>query len=313
MRILILGRPESWHVERLSEAARALGHAPLTIRYERLRAELGDERARVVVGGAEGAEPIDLGRFDAAIVRGIPPGSLEQVVFRMDALQAVESAVGVMLNSPRAIETAVDKFATTRRLQGAGLPVPRTVVTEDLEQALDAFERLGRDVLVKPIFGSEGRGIVRVEDSSQAYRVFRSLMVTGHILYLQEFVRGPGHDVRILTLGGKPIGSMVRRPPAGDFRANASRGGRCEPFTPPDAWLDLATRAAAAVGAELAGVDLMPDQSGQPLVLEVNSVPGFEHLTRVTGTDLAATIIRWLAARVADRSPGGARTPAAEP
>ena len=94
----------------------------------------------------------------------MPPGSLEQVVFRMDVLNRLQARGVTVLNSPRALEMCVDKYLASACLETAGLPVPPTIVCQDAETALEAFEQLGGDVVVKPLFGSEGRGMVRVSD-----------------------------------------------------------------------------------------------------------------------------------------------------
>src|SRR5207249_6795759 len=135
--------------------------------------------------------PLDLTEFNAVIIRTMPPGSLEQVVYRMDVLARLEGAGVVVLNSAKSVECAVDKYLTTARLEAAGLPVPATVVCENSEDALAAFERLGSDVVVKPIFGSEGRGILRVSDPDLALRTFRTLERLQAVLYLQQFVDHP--------------------------------------------------------------------------------------------------------------------------
>ena len=104
------------------------------------------------------------------IVRTMPPGSLEQVVFRMDCLGRYEAAGGVVINPARAIEAAVDKFLTSAKLQAAGLITPRTIVCQTADDALAAFEQLGGNVVLKPVFGSEGRGITRLNDEALAVR-----------------------------------------------------------------------------------------------------------------------------------------------
>ena len=125
----------------------------------------------------------DLAEFDVILVRTMPPGSLEQVVYRMDVLARLQEAGTPVVNSPKALECAVDKYLTTARLQAAGLPVPQTIVCEHEDDAMAAFEKLGEDVVVKPLFGAEGRGIVRVTDPDLAHRTFRTLMRLSAVLY----------------------------------------------------------------------------------------------------------------------------------
>ena len=146
------------------------------------RATVGSDRdpARVLAGGH------DLTAVDGVLVRMMPPGSLEQVVFRMDALHQVAAAGVPVLNPPRAVETAVDKYLTLAMIERAGLAVPPTWVGESATAALDAFEALGGDVVVKPLFGSEGRGLVRLSDKELAWRTFHALERLGAVLYVQR-------------------------------------------------------------------------------------------------------------------------------
>ena len=137
----------------------------------------------------------------------MPPGSLEQVVFRMDALHRVAAAGVPVWNPPRAVEAAVDKYLTLALLDQAGLPVPPTWTGQSAAEALAAFEALGGDVVVKPLFGSEGRGLVRVSDKELAWRTFHTLERLGAVLYLQRMIRHPGHDLRVFVLGGRVLGS----------------------------------------------------------------------------------------------------------
>src|SRR5581483_6435924 len=156
------------------------------------------------------------------IVRTMPPGSLEQVVFRMDALQRCGARV---LNPPRALEVCVDKYLASAQLDAAGLPVPPTVACQDSEAALEAFHRLGGDVVVKPLFGAEGRGMVRVADPELAWRTFRTLERLQAVLYLQQFVVHPGWDLRAFVLGDRVLTAM-RRHARADWRTNVAQGGR---------------------------------------------------------------------------------------
>ena len=154
-----------------------------------------------------------------------------------------------------------------------------------------AFDRLGRDVVVKPLFGSEGRGIVRVSDPDLAHRTFRTLMRLDAVLYIQRFIDHEGYsDVRILVLDGQVVGGMRRRSPD-DFRTNVARAAVAELHQPTAHEIELATRATIATGAFIAGVDLLYDRGGACYVIEVNAVPGWQAFTRVTNIDVAKILV----------------------
>jgi ribosomal protein S6--L-glutamate ligase len=281
MRIAILAAGGGWHVRDLRRAAAALGHDAVAVDFR-----------TVAAGVAHGGRP--LAGWDAVLVRTMPPGSLEQVVFRMDLLNRVQAVGGVVINPPRAVEVCVDKYLTSAVLADAGLPVPPTVACQDAEAALTAFAALGGDVVVKPLFGSEGRGMVRVADPETAWRTFHTLERLQAVLYLQQFVPHPGWDLRALVLGGRVLAAM-RRTADGGWRTNVAQGGRAEPVTLTADEEALAVRAAVAVGAVVAGVDLLPGPDGQRYVIEVNAVPGWRALAAATGVDVAAALVRFVA------------------
>jgi len=290
MHIVILCNPGSWYRRDLERAATAAGHRVTALPFEQLTAHVQTERSSV--WGSE----IELSSAGAVIVRTMPPGSLEQVVFRMNLLTRLEAAGVVVCNPPRAIECAVDKYLTTARLVDAGLPVPETIVCENSEAALTAFEQLGGDVVVKPVFGAEGRGILRVSDPDLALRTFRTLERIDALLYLQKFIQHEGFDLRVMVLDGRVLAAMRRRSPH-DFRTNVSRQAQAEPVEINDRERDWALRASAAVGTRIAGVDILYDRSGAGYVIEVNGVPGWRALARVTNCDVAAELIRSLERR----------------
>jgi ribosomal protein S6--L-glutamate ligase len=257
-------------------------------------------RAAVCHGcDSRGTTADSLAAFDAVLVRTMPPGSLEQVVFRMDVLHRLEARGIPVLNPPRALETCVDKYLATARLEAAGLPVPPTAVCQDADSALEAFAGLGGDVVVKPLFGSEGRGMVRVSDPELAWRTFRTLERTQCVLYLQQFVRHPGWDLRVFVLGGRVLAAM-RRHANGGWRTNIAQGGKGEVVRLSAEEERLALAAAVAVGTPLAGVDLLPGPGGW-YVLEVNAVPGWRALAPVSGVDVAVEMVRFLAAEARSR------------
>jgi RimK family alpha-L-glutamate ligase len=227
------------------------------------------------------------------LARIIPAGSLEQIIYRVDALHWLEDAGVRVLNSPRAIERSVDKFYTSALLQMAGLATPETVVCERSEDAISAFRTMG-DVIVKPLFGSMGLGMVRVHDEEIAWRVFRALDAIRGVYYLQRTIRHGGRDVRAFVVGDRVIGAIERRSPdAGpQWRTNYSRGGSVRALGLSPAWTELAVRAARAVGADYAGVDLLPAEDGTVYALEVNAIPGWRGLQEATGIDVADEIAR---------------------
>jgi len=297
VRFAVLAAPDSWYARDLTRAAGA-DHEVVVLPFSSISASVAlPSNGRSVTSVTSAGH--NLADFDAVLVRTMPPGSLEQVVFRMDCLGRYEAAGGVVVNPARAIEAAVDKFLTTAKLQAAGLLTPRTICCQTADDAMIAFEQLGRDVVLKPLFGSEGRGITRLTDENLALRAFKMLAQLGAVLYLQEFVAHEGHDIRLLVIGDRVLG--MRRVNKLDWRTNISRGATAEPFTPDGSLVELAHRAAAAVHAPLAGVDLLPGRDGQLYTIEVNAVPGWKALARAHSIDIAKEVIDFVAKQVKRR------------
>lgn len=308
MRIAVLGNAGSWYCNDVARAAEDCGHQCQRLDFQKIAAACrvqkttrrrvpgkrdtacSSDESILLLGSEDDSEPVQLNEFDVVIVRTMPPGTLEQVVFRMDALTRLEAGGTRIVNSPKSIECAVDKYLTTARLLEHGLPVPATTVCQDSDSAMSGFEQLGGDVVVKPVFGAEGRGICRVSDPDLAFRTFRTLERIGALIYQQQFIAHPGFDVRVLVLDGRIVGAM-KRFGDGDFRTNVARSARTEIHSPDEAECRLALEAAAAVGAWFAGIDLLYDETGQCFVLEVNAVPGWRAFSRTTGIDVAARLI----------------------
>jgi len=229
-----------------------------------------------------------LQQADAVLARIIPNGSLEQIIHRVDTLHRLEEDGVRVMNRAGAIERSVDKAWASSILERAGLPTPETVICEQIDDAFAAFRAMG-DVVVKPLFGSMGLGMVRVSDEEMAFRVFRAIEQVRGVFYLQRFVPHGGRDIRAFVVGDEVIGAIERR--SEGWRTNVSRGGTATRFELPPEWRDRALEAARAIGAEYAGVDLLPAEDGTVYVLEINGIPGWRGLQDATGIDVAGAII----------------------
>src|SRR3954449_10526405 len=285
MRVAVVGSTGGWHAERLERALSARGHecafAPVTRMVGRID---GGFRAR--------SRDVALEQCDVVVVRGIPRGSLEQVVFRVDALHALAAAGVCAVNGAPAIEQTIDKFLTSALLAAAGVPTPRTVACERADDALAAFDDLGGDVIVKPLFGSMGFGMARVEDRDVAQRVFRALEIERAVYYLQETVPHDGIDVRALVVGDRVVAAIERV--GTGWRANLARGATARPIVLDADRAGMGVRAATVLGTDYAGVDLLRGADGRDYVLEVNGIPGWRGVESATGVDVASALVEHL-------------------
>ncbi len=284
MNVAILSSGQGWHTVDLAQALERRGHRARTLPFQALTAQVGGSPRLAARGAA-------LDSYDAVLARIIPGGSLEQIVFRLSVLHTLERMGVVVLNTAPVIERTVDKFCTSALLEEAGLETPRVVVAERFDDAMAAFLAMG-DVIVKPLFGSNGRGIVRVSDEEIAYRVFRALELERAVYYVQQALPHEGRDLRVFVVGGKIVAAMWRS--ADSWRTNVARGARVEKAELPPAWAKVGLAAAQAVGAEYAGVDLLPTSDGELHVLEVNGIPGWRGLQETTDVGIADAIVRHL-------------------
>jgi RimK family alpha-L-glutamate ligase len=292
----VLGASGTWHTRGLISALAARGHHVLAIAATRLESVV-DERGDVHVLGPDGAV---LDELDLLVIRGLPRGSLEQVIFRMDALHVLAEHGVRCVNSPRAIERTVDKSWASALLARAGVPTPPTTVCERYEGAMRAFEQLGGDVVVKPLFGSMGNGIARIEDRDVAHRVFRALELERAVYYVQQTIAPPGRrNLRVLVVAGEVAGAMERV--SESWRANVARGARPRAVALGAAERGVALEAAAVLEADVAGVDLLVGPEGETVVLEVNGIPGWQALQSVCEQDLTGLVVNACEALVTPR------------
>ncbi|RLF11188.1 MAG: hypothetical protein DRJ98_04165 [Thermoprotei archaeon] len=289
MRIGLLTRNvDAWCSQQLSEAMTKRGIEPVPLRFQQLSAWVGFKRK-------VGSGSINLEELDALIVRPIGPGSLDECLLRIDLLHSLSRAGLTVINHPSAIERCIDKYYTLSYLEECGVKVPRTVVTESVEEALEAFRELGGDVVCKPLFGSRGIGVTRLMDYEVASRVFRTLAFVHHVIYLQEFIPHGTRDIRAFVVGDRVVASMYRE--ATGWKTNVSQGARPIPLKLDRSLEDLAVRATSLMGCEIAGVDILEGKDGY-YVTEINSQPGWRGLQSVTKVKIADVIIDYVVSKV---------------
>ncbi|MDH5494889.1 MAG: RimK family alpha-L-glutamate ligase, partial [Candidatus Bathyarchaeota archaeon] len=231
-------------------------------------------------------------------IRHVGRGSLEEIIFRMDLLHSLERRGVLVVNPAGAIERCVDKYYALALLDESGLPVPRTVVTESVEEALVGFHELGGDVVLKPLFGSQGVGSTRIFDADVAARIFSSIRFYHGVLYLQEFVPHGDSDIRAFVVGDRVVAAMRR---VGDsWKTNVSQGARPVAIQISEELEALAVKAAKVVDCRVAGVDILESKDG-PLIIEVNSQPGWRGLQSVTQVDIADCIVDYVLSEVKRR------------
>jgi RimK family alpha-L-glutamate ligase len=226
--------------------------------------------------------------LDALIVRPIGRGSLEEVVFRMDVLYRLQRLGLYVINPPEAIEHCVDKYDILAILEENGLLVPRTAVTENIGQALNAFKELGGDVIVKPVFGARGIGATRINDPEVASTVFKAIRFYHGLIYLQEFVHHGFSDIRAFVVGNRVVAAMRRI--AEGWKTNYSQGARPVPIDLGKTLEEMAVKSASLIECKIGGVDILEGSKG-PVVVEINSQPGWRGLQSVAKVNIADEVV----------------------
>jgi RimK family alpha-L-glutamate ligase len=279
--VALLASRTGWHTDQLRSAILARGFEPRIVPWESNVGRMG--KASGVTN-----EELVLAGSRAVLPRIIPNGSLEQIIYRVDTLHRLESQGVRVMNSARAIERSVDKAWASALLEQAGLATPETVVCERIDDASSAFRAMG-DVIVKPLFGSMGLGMTRVNDEDVAFRVFRAIEMLRGVFYLQRFIPHQGVDIRAFVIGDRVLGAIERCAPG--WKTNVARGGVARAVALSPELVAVAIKAARAVGAEYAGVDLLPGDDGVVYVIEVNGIPGWRGLQEASGIDVAGAIV----------------------
>lgn len=287
--IALVSDGNDWHARALAKAFTALGAHAKVLTLTSCRFD-STAPSGLHLPGFDGLP-------DGVLVRTMSGGSFEAVTLRLGLLHAL-AAMGVPVwNSARAIERCVDKSMTSFLLARAGLPTPATWAAEQREQAVEIVRREKSPLVLKPLFGSQGRGLrlIREPDDLPAPEE-----AAGGVYYLQRFVgaeRNGYHDFRLLVSQGRVIAAMMRH--STHWVTNVKRGAKPVAAVLDGAMRELAIAAAAAVGADFAGVDIIYDRDDRPTVLEVNSMPAWSGLQKTTSVDIAAALAGDLIAALA--------------
>lgn len=280
-RIAIFTDDPGWHGKQLRLAFASRGYGSEYVSLTECKFIIEPDRNPILIPGFEQALPA------AAFVRGVPGGSLEEVVMYLDILHALKAMNIPVYNDGQAVERSVDKAMTSFLLHNAGLPTPLTWVLRDREQALSIAEeelRNGNLLISKPLFGSQGEGIRRIEKMTDLF-----WLTSSHgVYYLQRFVYCDGagfSDHRVFVINGRAVAVMRRR---GKFWLNnVARGAQCELIDLDPQMADLAVKATLALSMDYAGVDIIRDREGHYTIIEMNSIPAWKGLESVCDVNVA--------------------------
>ena len=282
---------EDWHSRRLVAACARRGAAAV-VDPGALAAFVTDAAVEVRLGRRKAAS------FDALLLaRGLGRAGDPDVQFEI--YRALEGTGTLVANRIDALLAAQDKLRTSWLLRRADVPTPAAAVAQTAGEAVAALQLLGTAV-AKPISGSLGEGLVRLELDRAGRRKVAELAERNGAVYLQQYVPHPGRDTRLFVVGGRVAGAMERHAVEGEWRTNVECGARVRPLRPDRALSRVAVQAAGALGLDWAGVDLVSGPCG-PTVLEVNGNPAWAGILEATGKDMAEPIAEHVWARARRR------------
>lgn len=286
-RIPVFTDDPGWHGKRLSHAFAARGMEAVFISLRECSLELLSGSAGITIPGfAEGLPP-------GVFVRGVPGGTLQQVIARLDVLHALKMSGILVYNDGRAIERTVDKAMTSWLLHRAGIPTPPTWVCESRQHAMQVFQReamVGNSLVMKPLFGSQGVGVRRLQ-AGDSLPVPMEQHVDG-VYYFQRYVdsgKGPWQDYRVFIIDNVVVAAMARQ--GRSWINNVAMGASCRTVPVDDDVAEIALEAAKVLDMDYCGVDVIRDKDGKPFVLEVNSIPAWRGLQSVAKIDIAQNLV----------------------
>jgi len=287
-RLFILGDPNHWHSQQLIRAAEQSRHPrpfkSISVHsFEKLNVTVGGDNCSVKIG-----ENL-LSKKDTVLIRQMPKGTLQQIIFRMNALHAACSIGANIQNPPKTLELSIDKFHLLASLSGMGIPILRTKVAQTMEQGLRDYRELGGDTVIKPLFGGRGRGIERIQTRGRAEVCFEEILRAEGILYQQPFVKHPGWDVRILVVGQELF--AIKRKNLNDWRTNLSLGGQAAAHNLSQQETNYCRKIQKEIGGQVLAIDFLYDQKGNMFLLEVNGVPGWRGLQDCLQLDVSKKVI----------------------
>lgn len=278
LRIGVVGLKGRWSSQQLVDAFERRDAFRCLIELDRVTLDLGRDRVSY--------EDVDLASLDGIVIKKLGNRYTPELLDRLEMLRFLHERGTPVFSQPGSIVRLIDRLSCTVGLRLAGVPIPETVVTEDIEQAVAAVEHFGRAVL-KPLFTSKARGMQVVEAGDDARGKITTFREAGnHVLYVQRMLELPGQDLGIVFLGGEYLASYARVAQVGAWHTSSSRGGKYRACEPSDEIIELARRAQAPFNLDFTCVDVAETSEG-PRVFEVSAFGGFRGLQEAAGMNAA--------------------------
>ncbi|MBN1620024.1 GAK system ATP-grasp enzyme [candidate division WOR-3 bacterium] len=270
LKIAVVGIPGAWSSEVLSKEIEKKTGFRLLIDMSKVYHD--SEKKSIFYDG------IDLLDLDALIVKKIGPQYNSDTLERIELLSFLDQMGLKIFSKPQSIITCFDRLSATLKMVSENIPVPPTIITEDLQTAVSAVNKFGK-VVLKPLFTSKARGMVvlssKDDDLPEKISCFKNS--GNQIMYIQKFINFPGKDYGIVFLGGEYIGSYARVRASESWNTTTFYGGKYEIFYPEESLIELAAKAQSLFNLDFTCIDIAISD-GQPFVFEVSAFGGFKGL-----------------------------------
>jgi len=279
--------PDDWTGVALCNSVTRSGMQPVVFSFSSASSDIRSGKIH--------AGKLELSALDAIIVRDLGPAEHNGAGLRFDILCQLKEKGVAVINPPEAIARAANKYVSSCLFQKSGIPTPQTVVTGDIDAALRALASFGRAV-VKPVFGYKGIGVECVKNDPRGEAKLRMLLEKNGMLYMQEFIRNPGRDIRAFVVDGEVKGSIYRIAPIGSWINNLSQGGKAQACVLTQEQEKIALKAAQVTGTVYAGVDII--EGDRDYVLEINGTPSGKGIFEGCGVDVTLGIAEYVFNRI---------------
>jgi ribosomal protein S6--L-glutamate ligase len=281
----VVGVPGGWSSEQLADAFNELTGYRLVVDLSRVRLDLSQGRAFY--------QDVDLTELDGMAVKKAGPNYSPKLLDRLDVLHYISQRGVRIFSQPRRIARVLDRLSCTIGLAAAGIPMPPTIITEDIGEAARAVEQFGR-VVIKPLFSTKARGMRLVEPGEDLIDELHNYKDEGNdVFYIQKMLNLPGHDLGLAFLGGRYLATYARVKTTEAWNTTTASGGHYEQYEPSPELIEVADRAQKVFGLDFTGVDVAETDDG-PVVFEVSAFGGFRGLSEGCGIDAAKSYARYI-------------------
>lgn len=287
-KIAVVGTRNGWSSEKLADSVSASTGHRILVEMEQACLDLGQNQVW--------AKDVDLMAVDAVIIKKVGSRYSPDLLDRLEILRYIHSAGVPVFSSPERLIRVVDRLSCTVTMKNAGIPMPETTITEDIEAAIKAVNVYGKAV-VKPLYTSKARGMLLLEKGPDAAAALEAYQKDHSVFYIQKKIHIQEHDLGIAFLGGQYLTTYARKKNNDAWNTTIRSGGTYAAVDPPEGVIALAQQAQALFGLDFTCVDIAMTKNG-PVVFEVSAFGGFRGIQETRDMDPAKLYTDYVLKRI---------------